>query len=66
MLSVAVNVMNVRQVSFAKVDPLGIDVDGGFAEYVAVHQDALLHVPEFVKRGTCCNNGNRIRSYKSH
>lgn len=27
----------------------GIDVDGGFAEYVAVHQDALLHVPEFVK-----------------
>jgi len=26
----------------------GIDVDGGFAEYVAVHQDALIAVPDFM------------------
>lgn len=26
----------------------GIDVDGGFAEYVSVHQDALLAVPDFI------------------
>lgn len=26
----------------------GIDVNGGFAEYVSVHQDALLAVPDFI------------------